>query len=86
MLVGKVAAGTGTAAVTALRRVRVPCAFIPARTMTSTVWSEMPMGPPDPILGLTGALVALHLTWLLLHKMEVQFIGTESFPCCLGSL
>lgn len=35
-----------------VRSATVPASMSGGRAMS--VWSEMPMGPPDPILGLTG--------------------------------
>lgn len=35
-----------------IRSATVPASMAGGRAMS--VWSEMPMGPPDPILGLTG--------------------------------
>ena len=35
-----------------IRSATVPASMSGRRAMS--VWSEMPMGPPDPILGLTG--------------------------------
>jgi len=37
-----------------IRSATVPVSMAGGRAMS--VWSEMPMGPPDPILGLTGTI------------------------------
>lgn len=37
-----------------VRSATVPASMSGGRAMS--VWSEMPMGPPDPILGLTGEM------------------------------
>lgn len=53
MFAKAVATRTGRSFVTGLGRTSMSAAVSRGRKM-STVWSEMPMGPPDPILGLTG--------------------------------
>lgn len=40
-----------------MSKVNIPGATVPASmsgVRAMSVWSDMPMGPPDPILGLTG--------------------------------
>lgn len=45
-----------------------------ARAMS--VWSEMPMGPPDPILGLTGEMAAA--ASCVIHRPFVEAITRSS--------
>lgn len=49
-LVSKIITSTG---------VRTATAAVPTGSRTMSLWSEMPMGPADPILGLTGELYTL---------------------------
>lgn len=68
--------------VAGMRNASVPVPVSAARGRAMSMWSEMPMGPPDPILGLTGERRRLEMCplWGELKICDVTGTSGDSLP------